>query len=360
MGWIRKSFPVDREGLTVLKSTLPWRWWENVECRGGGGHALHQSITLWWSIWGWDPPLLLLPVPTGTRTLFWSQHTAAYLLMIRRSDDQTMRWSQMIRSWPDLTAIEGPESLGAGQWKSRVIENKIAAGVPCGPHVTSVISASWTKPGYLCIYVFVYRSIFVYLKKNICVLVLLRTKWRRSQVCSQCVNQFLSFNCRLWFRQSATNPPISWSLPQTKQPEKYLQISIGKSSASERQSAQRQEERVINFPFQINLWSGKLAFPGWSLLCSWFGPAINLINKLQSTRSHLLFSLWSCDRLSNGSPARFYSWSLGSCHLLGMITHWWKTTAANQNLLYMLWIFVNSCIQFTVQYSCFTVWSFRV
>ena len=168
MGWIRKSFPVDREGLTVLKSTLPWRWWENVECRGGGGHVLRQSITLRWSIWGWDPPLLLLPVPTGTRTLFWSQHTAAYLLMIRRSDDKTIGWSNnemitndKIVTWPDRD--RGPESLGAGQWKSRVIENKIAAGVPCGPHVTSVISASWTKPGYLCIYVFVYRSIFVYL-----------------------------------------------------------------------------------------------------------------------------------------------------------------------------------------------------
>ena len=27
--WIRKSFPVDREGLTVLKSILPCWWWEN-------------------------------------------------------------------------------------------------------------------------------------------------------------------------------------------------------------------------------------------------------------------------------------------------------------------------------------------
>ena len=26
--WIRKSFPVGREGLTVLKSTLPCWWWE--------------------------------------------------------------------------------------------------------------------------------------------------------------------------------------------------------------------------------------------------------------------------------------------------------------------------------------------
>ena len=27
-GWIRKSFPVDREGLTVLKSILPCWWWQ--------------------------------------------------------------------------------------------------------------------------------------------------------------------------------------------------------------------------------------------------------------------------------------------------------------------------------------------
>ena len=27
--WIRKSFPVDREGLTVLKSILPCWWWED-------------------------------------------------------------------------------------------------------------------------------------------------------------------------------------------------------------------------------------------------------------------------------------------------------------------------------------------
>ena len=26
--WIRKSFPVDREGLTVLKSILPCWWWQ--------------------------------------------------------------------------------------------------------------------------------------------------------------------------------------------------------------------------------------------------------------------------------------------------------------------------------------------
>ena len=28
--WIRKSFPVDREGLTVLKSILPCWWWQIV------------------------------------------------------------------------------------------------------------------------------------------------------------------------------------------------------------------------------------------------------------------------------------------------------------------------------------------
>ena len=31
-GWIRKSIPVDREGLTVLKSTLPCWGWENDKC----------------------------------------------------------------------------------------------------------------------------------------------------------------------------------------------------------------------------------------------------------------------------------------------------------------------------------------
>ena len=30
--WIRKSFPVDTEGLTVLKSILPCWWWENALC----------------------------------------------------------------------------------------------------------------------------------------------------------------------------------------------------------------------------------------------------------------------------------------------------------------------------------------
>ena len=30
---IRKSFPVDREGLTVLKSILPCWWWENVSTK---------------------------------------------------------------------------------------------------------------------------------------------------------------------------------------------------------------------------------------------------------------------------------------------------------------------------------------
>ena len=32
--WIRKTFPVDREGLTVLKSILPCWWWKNaVSCK---------------------------------------------------------------------------------------------------------------------------------------------------------------------------------------------------------------------------------------------------------------------------------------------------------------------------------------
>ena len=31
-GWIRKSIPVHRVGLTVLKSILPCWWWENAQC----------------------------------------------------------------------------------------------------------------------------------------------------------------------------------------------------------------------------------------------------------------------------------------------------------------------------------------
>ena len=179
----------------------------------------------------------------------------------------------MIRSWPDLTAMEGEAGSRTMEigcyWK----QNWRRCALCCVPHVTSIIPAWWTN---LNIWVVCIWILYVYLWICfVCVFVLLRTKWsrRRSQVCnSQCVNQFLSFNCSLWFQQSSTNPPISWSLPQTKQPEKYLQISIGKSRRAAKRAA-RQEERVINFPFQINLWSGKLAFPGWSLLllCSWFG-----------------------------------------------------------------------------------------
>ena len=169
MGWIRKSFPVDREGLTVLKSTLPWRWWENVECRGGGGHALHQSITLWWSIWGWDPPLLLLPVPTGTRTLFWSQHTAAYLLMIRRSDDKTIGWSNnemitndKIVTWPDRD--RGAREPGCRTmeitcyWKQN--RGRCALWAPC--HLRNISFVNQAR-------VFVYLCICV--SKCICVFV---------------------------------------------------------------------------------------------------------------------------------------------------------------------------------------------
>ena len=42
-GWIRKSFPVGREGLTVLKSILPCWWWqiELFHCLAAASSKLH-------------------------------------------------------------------------------------------------------------------------------------------------------------------------------------------------------------------------------------------------------------------------------------------------------------------------------
>ena len=40
--WIRKSFPVDREGLTVLKSILPCWWWQIV--KSTNAQCVHCSV----------------------------------------------------------------------------------------------------------------------------------------------------------------------------------------------------------------------------------------------------------------------------------------------------------------------------
>ena len=54
--WIRKSIPVGREGLTVLKSILPCRWWEYGDCYrifelcklvSSSEHAMLTSM-VWW------------------------------------------------------------------------------------------------------------------------------------------------------------------------------------------------------------------------------------------------------------------------------------------------------------------------
>ena len=47
--WIRKSFPVGSEGLTVLKPFLPYWWWEN-EIRLTGDQ-MHNPMSPHWKIW---------------------------------------------------------------------------------------------------------------------------------------------------------------------------------------------------------------------------------------------------------------------------------------------------------------------
>ena len=255
----------------------------------------------------------------------------------------------MIRSWPGLTARGHSRS---GQWKSRVIENKIAANAvrqvctPC--HLLSSLNnfgicvyTSICVHTYLCICVFVYLFI--------CVFVLLKTKWRRRQVCTQCdgrsVNQFLSFNCRLWFRQSRHKFSNFLVIGTNKASREIFTNLYWEILLRVRQSAQQQEERVINFPFQINLWLRKLAFPGWSGHPAPDLAAINLINKLQSPPQSSSFLPFDCDRLSNGSPLRrlFYSRSLVNCHLLSMMTPWWKTLlhcGKSESCIYMIHIFI--------------------
>ena len=112
---------------------------------------------------------------------------------------------------------------------------------------------------------------------------------------------------------TATNPPISCSLPQTK-PRREIFTNLYWEILA-------QEERVINFPFQINLWLGKFGIP--RVVSSWFGPAINLINKLQSpTQSSSFLPFHWLDFLMVQLPQRsFYSWSFVNCHLRAQIIH---------------------------------------